>query len=400
MPMNFNGEFLSTIGIEMESEILNRARVADTLNLLGRHYGGVPPFSVTRDASSENMVEQIRMENASANIPIYTHNKLFQKFFTRNNPVPYGYELVINPTPISELKPLLARITNSLISMGDSTTPRSAVHFHVGFAHNAKLMKKLLQVCLKIDPLLYMLGGMGRTYRGNKNLSAYARPLTNSAAVPLGSELRMTDGERLRSNSENARGFVRIINPQAALEAKTTADFWKNFGVYPSLLGINKYHPARYSGCNFYAILMHGTMEFRHFNQSFDYDLIYTIAKFLRATVEMSTLLKKNDLVEFSTEDGSKPLSYDRAEETLWLIDKYCRIYEVDDLPSKEEYELLMDNITRSTYEPIPQNAVKTHNREFTIPANLVGNLIAVKNPLENCQTDIHNIQISTILGE
>lgn len=400
MPMNFNGEYLSTIGIEMESEILNRSRVTDTLNGLGRYYGGVPPFSVTRDASSENMVELIRMENSLTHIPIYTHNKLFQKFFSRNNPQSYGYELVINPTPITELKPLLARITNSLISMGDSTTPRSAVHFHVGFAHNVKLMRKLLQVCLKIDPLLYMMGGMGRTYRGNKNLSAYARPLTNSAAVPLGSEMRMIDGERLRSNRENAVGFVRVINPQAALEAKTTADFWKNFGVYPSLLGINKYHPARYSGCNFYAILMHGTMEFRHFNQSFDYELIYTIAKFLRATVEMSTLLKKNDLVEFSTEDGSKPLSYGKAEEILWIIDKYCRMYEVDDLPSKEEYDLLMENITKSTYEPIPQNAVKTHNREFTIPANLVGNLLEVKSPLENCQTDIHNIQVSTILGE
>jgi hypothetical protein len=245
-----------------------------------------------------------------------------------------------------------------------------------------------------------MLGGMGRTYRGNKNLSAYARPLTNSAAVPLGSEIRIVDGERSSRNGERERGYVCVINPQAALEAKTTADFWKNFGVYPSLLGINKYHPARYSGCNFYAILMHGTMEFRHFNQSFDSDLIYTIAKFLRATVEMSTLLKKNDIVEFNTENGSRPVSYDKAEETLWLVDKYCRIYEVDDIPTKEEYELLMDTIVKSTYEPIPETAVKSHNRDFTIPANLVGSLISVKNPLENCQTDIHTIQYSTILGE
>jgi ribosomal protein S19 len=72
----------------------------------------------------------------------------------------------------------------------------------------------------------------------------------------------------------------------------------------------------------------------------------------------------------------------------------------VDDIPTKEEYELLMDTIVKSTYEPIPETAVKSHNREFTIPANLVGNLILVKNPMENCQTDIHNIQFSTILGE
>lgn len=401
MPISPTGEFLSTIGMEMESEILKRNYVTEVLGDIARYYGGNTPFQVTRDASAETMVEMIKTENSTTYIPLYTHNNLFRKFFGQSNPQAYGYELVINPMQVRELKPLLARVTNSLLSIGDSTTPRSAVHFHVGFAHNVKLMRKLLQVCLKLDPLLYMMGGMGRTYRGNKNLSAYARPLTNSAAVPVGGPIRLSGIEASgRDFTENIGKYVKIINPQMALEAKTTAEFWKNFGVFPSLLGMNKYHPSRYSGCNFYAILMHGTMEFRHFNQSFDYELLYSIAKFLRATVEMSTMLKKNDLVEFNTEDGNKPLSLDSAEKTLWTVDKYCRMYEIDDIPDTNDYEILMENIVKSTYEPIPETPVKAHNRDFNIPSNLVGNLEFVQKPLENCQTDIHTIRVSTILGE
>lgn len=426
MPNASSGQFLDTAGIELEGEGKSRGEITDLLvSRLGGVYGGNFPFTITRDASTESNVNNVRVQGGMREyLKIYTHNRLHQELISRENISQYGYEIVVNPLEMSELKKAVTLITNVLVGAGDFTTPRSAVHFHIGFAHNVRLMKKLLAVCLKIDPFLFRLGGMGRQFRGSTNLAAYARPLTNSVAVPVGRAVRTAeeiraeqrprfrispdemdshnedDREPVRESERVPTRFVQVINPMAALQAKSVNEFWANFGVFPAITGLNKYHPVRYTGCNFYAILMHGTMEFRHFNQSLDADLIFAIAKFLRATVEMSTMLKKQDLLDFGPEDGNQEITMESAQELLWLLDRYFHVHEVNDIPTAYEYKLLMETMEASSFIPLPETPVRTHNQEFTIPENLVGNLLPVKSPLKPANTDIHNIRYSTILGD
>lgn len=418
------GQYLATVGVELESEALNRAVVQDALTTRLSKYYDQFPLTVTRDASTESNIEVTSVRGAkNRNIEIYTHNKIFNKIARRNNTSAYGYELVINPIEITDLEPLLHRVINTLVSLGDFTTNRSSVHFHVGFAHNLRIMKKLLAVCLKIDPLLYRLGGMGGYFRGHANLAAYARPIMNAPAVPISGEIRVRPGNALprvqdpdlarllrnqqeqeseqESRRDSVRGFVQIINPLKALEAKTTDEFWACWGVFPSLLGLNKYHPARYVGCNFYSLTQHGTMEFRHFNQSQDSTLIYIIAKFLRALVDVATELTKTEIAEFSPENSNEQISMDDAEECMYLLEKFWKIHDTENAPSDSEIRLLMETIEKSTFIALPETPVLTHNREFTIPSNLIGGLNRLsKKPLNPANTDIHTIKYSTILGD
>lgn len=419
MPLSLDAQYLDTIGMEFESLGLNKSMLSDYLATnLSKYYPKALPFQITRDASVESMVELKRLANARRVISLFTHSKFFQSYCSGDNRNAWGYELVTLPQSIEELAPLIYRLTNAMENQGDFSSERCAVHYHVGFAHNLRLMKKLLAVCLTIDPLLFRLGGMGGLHRGHSNLNAYARPLLNAPAVPVmntGIDSNRDDDEpwdednnheddeeRLepigRRNSSNTT-YVQLINAQEALQATTTNQFWANFGVFPNTMGLSKYHPVRYVGCNFYAIPMHGTMEFRHFNQSFNPGLLVAIAKLLRATVEMSTLLTKSEVVEFTPRNPNVELSVDSAQEIMDLLYKFFIQKEIENIPTDSEVQLLMETIEKSSFKELPIIPVRTHNNEFRIPSNLVGKLAVVKNPLMPKQVDIHTIKYSTILG-
>jgi hypothetical protein len=434
MPEGLYGEFLTTLGIEIEGQGITRNSLSDALSeKLSKYYPEGFPFTITRDASTEMVAELIPIRGTSSGryMQVFSHNKLFRQLAANRaeNKIVHGYELVINPMTLEDMKPLLVRLINTIIMEGDFVSERCATHYHIGFAHNLRLMKKLLAVCLRVEPLLFRLGGMGKVFRGHSNLAAYARPLLNSSAVPIGREIQLrvqrqspetprsrpnyttvSDEERdemertmrrAASNEERrVMEYVRVSNPLKALEAKTTKEFWSCFGVFPEYLGLNKYHPVRYTACNFYAIAQHGTMEFRHFNQSHDPELIYIIGKLLRGMVEMSTMLTKSDINEFSPMDSNKEITMSEAEETLSLLERFMKMKEVENIPTNAEYTILLDTLESSHFESLPDKPVLSHNNEFSIPANLAGNLVKVTNPLQPKHVDIHTIKDSSILGD
>jgi hypothetical protein len=441
------GEFLDTIGVEMEGEGLDRRVVHQKLlDVFSRLYSK-PIVNVIRDASSESLIGFVGTENTRDSLKIYSHNKLYQHLLRQYSGelIPFGYEIVVNPISMTELSKVINIITMSLEKLGDFTTERSSVHFHIGFAHNLRLMKKLLMVCMAIDPLLFRLGGMGRAFRGNSNLAAYCRPLLNSSAVRIRNSRSRTFSVEERTNFQTSlreealdiimeradndnddeitdlqiedvieeilqnRGndddievgenFAKIINPLKALESITTSSWWECFGVFPEILGLPKFHPARYTSCNFYSIPMHGTIEFRHFNQSLDPLLIVAVGKLLRATVEMSTTLKKDDLINFPVADSNRQINMTEVDNLLGLLMGYFRRFELENIPSDDEIRILMDTIEKSTFDSLPDIPPLTHLREFAMDEQHAYNLIKVSKVLEPRNIDTHTIEFSTILG-
>lgn len=420
MAQNYQSRFLETIGIEIESEIIDRQSITNATVLRFGKGETKLPFQISRDASTESVLDYITFTNNQKKyLQINTHNSLYKKYMRPSNTSTGGYELILNPMTLQQLQPVLYKMENALQDVGDSVTDRSAIHFHIGFAHNLRYMKKLLAVCLKLDPLFYRLGGFGRTFRGYSNLAAYARPLLNSAAVPLTGPVRETGGfapprvaewdddeehhdefeeEEEREMARRNTGYVQAINPLGALTAKTTDGFWSNFSVHPSITGMPKYHPSRYVGCNFYAILAHGTMEFRHFNQVIDAELIFTTAKFLRAVVDMSVELKKPELVWFNPMPPEKEIGMDDVAEIMWNLRRLFAEHDIVDSPTEGEIDYLTNVIESSHFVEIPQIPVLTHNREFYLPENLAIGLKKVANPLKPSHVDIHTIGFSSIL--
>lgn len=398
--MSFFGQFLDTIGVEYESTSMTTDDIRDLLAkklspILGNFASNI---RTTRDASTEFFAERIK--SGQSYIRISTHTPLANKLsgMGSGNQEVMGFEVYTNPMEIPELERLLYPFMFMLQNAGDFTSQRAAVHFHVGFANNLRLLKNLLRISLMLDPVLYRLGGMGGTFRGAVNAAAYARPLLNSAVVAVGRRLSLSmtpqeAEEVINQQKTNRNKFVQIINPMAALEATNIADFWASFGV--SYTGDNhKYHPCRYSGTNFFAVSAHGTIEFRHFNQCMDAPLIIAIAKFLRSTVELSASLGKNEAHQFEIIDSNKEISVGDAEEVVRKLVSLSFSKEIDNIPTESEVALILDTIAKSHFVPLPELPVKTHIRDFSVDHKLVeaGKLKYVEEFSEPKHVDIHNI--------
>lgn len=410
---NFNSQFLDTVGLEAESIFLNKEIVQ---NVLTERLDSIFPnrrvLTVGRDASAEIMIESIRI-GTGGYLNFSSHTKAFSILSgAGRNPVTIGYEFWTNPLSIRDMEKLIFPTMFTLVGMGDSVSERAASHIHVGFAHNLRLMKRLLRICLAIDPVLFRLGGMGGIFRGWKNNAAYARPLMNSVAVRISKQPTQNtpsftlvidqDGIARRRRvpvvqeqevvSTNSP-YVRIINPMEALQAKDTAEFWASFGVSEG--NMTKYHPSRYTGINFYAILAHGTIEFRHLNASLDPQLVLAIIKFLRAMVEVSTICNKEEIMSFEILPSNEQISVGDAMEIITKIINLCRKHDVENLPTAHEMDIIVSTLELSTFISVPEIPVLSHVQDFFLSPkiSLAGKLESVEEVLEANQVDIHNIR-------
>jgi hypothetical protein len=321
-----------------------------------------------------------------------------------------GVELVTSPMEMPKLEEMMYPFMYRLLSTGDFTSPRASIHLHTAFANNLNLLKKLLRVCLAIDPVLYRLGGMGGTFRGHVNNCAYARPLLNSVCVPImGGVSSSSDEEEWHDNDEEeheeipgfspSNGYVsgnlaQICNPLAALDATTIQEFWACFGVSYPQGGTIKYHPTRYAGTNFFSIPAHGTIEFRHLNQSLNPQLVISIAKFLRGMVEMSAFLTPVELRQFEVVNSNTQISMSDASNIVMKITTLCRQKELANLPSDVELALIMETLSKSTFKDIPTLPVMTHIKDFALGMNDVrkGKLKQFGKVFAPNNVDIHNI--------
>src|SRR5688572_9431088 len=182
---NFDARFLDSVGLECESIYLQKETVQDRV---GR---SISPFfpnrrvlNVTRDASSEIKVDYLRIGSKLLQVSCHTKAMEIIKGMGRD-PRTIGYEFFTSPLSIPDMEKFIYPAMFTLVQLGDSVTERAASHIHVGFAHNLRLLKRLLRICLAIDPVLFRLGGMGGVHRGWKNHAAYARPLLHPVAVQV-----------------------------------------------------------------------------------------------------------------------------------------------------------------------------------------------------------------------
>lgn len=430
MPGGFSGTVLETVGTEYESIAFTQEFVAGTLvPLITRRVSPYGKYlTVTHDASSEFRAGII--PTSLGYMPLSKHTSEFSQYFARNmvDEKTYGFELVTSPLHIEQFPFLMYPTMTTLEKFGDFVSDRASVHFHVGFANNLRWLKNMLRISLSIDPILFRLGGMGRTFRGKINRAAYARPLLNSCAVPIykpvlknismsemeelngdliipaGASTQSSNGisvEELRTFfREHTEKYAQIINPIAALDAHTLEEFWAAFGVVYRFGGGNaKYHASRYTGINFYAIPQHGTIEFRHFNQSTNPVLIVAIARFLRATTELATILTKREASSFEVIPSNDEISVGDAAQVIQKILAMCNEKEIEYLPTERDITLILETINDSKFVPIEPQPVVCHLKDQMVAADLVikGKLKLFSSVLESKSVDIHNINSQTI---
>jgi len=398
-----NGAFLDTIGVEFEGVGIFARTLSEKLrDIIARDSGGNYPFQVTRDASVESMALPIVIGDSRHYV--YEHNQFTRKIRSNRlgDSLAMGYEVVVEPSTVEDFEMYTTLILTAIQNCGDITSQRAATHFHVGYANNLRLLKNLLRICLWLDPLFFRLGGMGRRYRGFSNNSAYARPLLHPVCVPVGqdwSEEESPRRARLRTQSPTSRRsteeYVEVMNVQVALEATTLEQFWQAFGVFPSRLGISKYHPTRYSSFNFYALAVHNTIECRHFNQSFNAPLVIAAGKLFRAAVELASLLGKHEVFDFPPGDSLREITIEEAATVMSTLRRWFSEKEVDNPPTEDEYELLMRTISDSSFTDLSDKPQLSHNRQFSLPRNLAegAGLRFITNPEMPSQVDIHTIR-------
>ena len=230
----------STIGIEFESTISTRDSAQSNIKIAGENRGLI--YSITRDASVESNACYI-----GKNSSLFLGNKLLMGRINSRDAKVIGYELVTNPLEMDVMRKVINQTINAQVRMGEIYSNRSSIHVHTGFPYGLIFKKVAVALGLKVEPLLYKIAGMGNTFRGLDNNSAYCRPLALPPAIRLNSSFRFA-----------------LLNPTKAISAYGEEKFWGYFGIHMRCR--DRYVPLRYMGLNIYSILLRGTLEYRFFN--------------------------------------------------------------------------------------------------------------------------------------
>ncbi len=379
------GQVLDTIGIELESIGLHKETVSRLLKTLPAELG--VNFTVTHDASGEIMAYNIPLKGRKAkiNIPLNAHTKEAEQLFSRIiMPSTYGYELVSKPMDRELMELSLFTLLPMLESNGDFLSERCATHIHVGMAKNLQFAKNLLRLGLWFDEVFYALAGMGRKFRGYSNNAIYARPLINGPYFHYDSS------------------YYQVLNWEKSLQATNFYEFFAPYGVNINRDAV-KYTPARYFAINLYSIALHKTIEFRHFNQSFDPLLVSSIAKLCQLFAELGVKGRDRELRVLEPGDvfELKSASYyiDKLHRLLFMGRSNECTYGLDssDIISLENIIMKYQGIG------IKDVPVLTHCRDWNIEPNVIedGELKKTRaKPIPDGHVDIHNIKRASILGK
>lgn len=364
---------IDLIGVEIEVATLS-TRDANTLI----HNAGLSDFMgrVTRDASVETPANQTFItENMSILSPSGRGGSKY--FLTRGTTL--GCELVSKPLGKTELPVFLEKMIRALIKEGETVSPRTSIHLHIGFPNSLPLNRNILALGFKLEPLFYRLAGLGNPYRGEINNSIYSRPLVLGHCIPA------TDG----------KWYVPDL--KKALSAKTLDEFWRIYGVYTR--EPERYVPARYYAWNVYSILLRETIEFRYFNMTTQSRSIVSIARFLQSIVEgaLSSSFTNEVLKEF--EDLNPFENYSDsvyAELINKLVVKFKKHNIFYDLSTKHTKDLL--NILNSTpHHNIGEKFIKTHTRvQVTDEYAEAWGWTPVSDPKDSNYIDIHSENVNS----
>lgn len=341
-------KFLTTIGMEVEGVARTNGEILRRVSEISQ----LAPYvsSVTHDASVESACSPI-----SSRVPtrlFLGSNLAKQTLLIRDYDRDVaGYEVVSVPLEREEFRNYSVILLNALTQAGEIFSPRSSIHFHVGFPSHWNFSKSIIAVGMVVEPLMFKLAGMTREYRGSINNSAFARSFKSPPAVKI------------------VEGGYAVLSPEKALKARTPDDFWASLGVITT--EPQRYHPARYFSINVLSQLLRGTVEFRHcnfYNQPFDViavgELCQSIAELMfKMPSEIALNLPfQLDLFRRNSDDEY----HNFFDNLLGIFSKYGIVNEIT--PQSAER---IHNLINKTPQPIlGKEPTLTHLEKFRISSS------------------------------
>lgn len=166
-----------------------------------------------------------------------------------------GGEIVSPPIPLSELNST-ARIFEILAEMQEIPTACASTHIHVGVEASFSNYMRLFKAAQKWEGIFYdySVPPEQSNHRGVYNDFIYCRPLISPQFAFVAGK------DEIISSS-----YGQVS------EAKSIKEFWYALGNFETKG--NKWYPPRYVGINFCSLYDHGTLEFRVFNYTGDFNV-------------------------------------------------------------------------------------------------------------------------------
>lgn len=379
-----SGGFLETIGLEFEGMGATRDQM---IRLLSSQYGDsiFNSVQVARDASVE---ARLRLLSGNGTFGAFDHNPLARSVSNGTNRITMGYEITTAPLTFEEQESLIPRVMKTIIANGESISPRASLHIHIGFAHNFKLLTNALRVGLWLEPLFYRLAGMGGMFRGEINNAIYCRPLGLGVAVP----------------AEGTRAFYKLPNIKRLLSARDSDEFWLCYGINRDVFASNpnRYVPARYFGLNLLSVLIHGTLEYRYFNQTLNPAWILTMARYCQAITELISTAPRDWANSLPIPDMRTKFSEVYYLNLLGQLESAFTRFDVSYLPTDVHKRIIRKILDCSEIPDFNDKIPMTHIRNWVLSSSQIGTGIfdVEKNICESGFVDIHNIDrmnLSTI---
>lgn len=270
---------IGDVGLEIEFTNINRnlGSFVNEMNMAG--------LQVVHDASNET--PRLCIQNLSVRVQPGTEDFNLLAGKLRLNHSVVGGELVSGIYFIDDdsWKRKIHTVTGTLSKYGETeicTRDSLHVHVNIGNAVDHRVLIRLLNMAMAYEYILYKLGGMGCINRGAENSFIYQRPYTPK-------------GPPVVKNRYN----YPIFYVEDLLNTKNKVEFFDTYGDSGRQAdNNNRYVTQRYMGINFYSVLVHGSLEFRHANKTLNPEWIIAWSEFCSAFVKKA-FFQSPDETEF-----------------------------------------------------------------------------------------------------
>lgn len=327
-----NYPLIETVGLEFESCFTHENN---------------PPLnditSYVRNSHDASIQTDVFTVGTRACYLMISDNKIYKIFGGKRTVL--GNELIT--IPLYE-KDKIAKVVNilsrNLFNTGETTRGfRESLHIHICYSYNLEILKRILEASLLLENFLFNIGGNGYTFRGLKNNSIYCRPFSN-----YGPPVVLNNNE-----------YVQILELNNLFKSKTIDEFWSNYGGL-AIGNTNRYHPARYFYINLYALLIHGTLEFRVFNKTLDADRITALIELCQAICTI--ILDENKFISLKNYVEPKNIFVNtNYKQNINVLERLGSLYKF----KNKNMDTLADILKYTPEFKLDSNYVLTHVRNF-----------------------------------
>jgi hypothetical protein len=286
---------LGTVGLEIETELMPEQSDLYT-------------FQNTHDASIE--IPILHLRDRGLFVARTPANVALTQLITRSERRVMGREFVSGVYFDDEdIERALRNAFTILQRYGErSQNKRAGFHVHIGWAYDLATLKRTILISSWLESLMFHLGGMGYTFRGIENNSAYCRPITKFGPPVIESNL----------------GTVQMTSIDALLSSNSIRSFWNRFGGTDWMNPPKRYTPQRYMGVNLFSIFLHKTLEFRMFNTTLNKDFAMAIIHFCREVTKFTQSSEK------IPDEMNSVYDVDSKEVNHNLLTKLCSLVSID----------------------------------------------------------------------